>query len=106
MWAPRQVGTAGLCIQPPVIAAFLFGAVAGIIGCLFVLAAMRTLRAAIKGKPLKDAGAQTEMKKVGLWWEESHVTLKAEARSRGLDSGLLKKELIRDIVTYEFLRCR
>ena len=88
-------------------AAFLFGIGAGIIGCLLVLYALRAVRAVCgPSGPSRDAGSQTEMKRIGLWWEESHVTLKSEARSRGLDSGLLKKELIRDIVIYEFLRCR
>ena len=105
-WTPRQVRTAALCIQPPAMAAFFFGAVAGGIGCLLVIYALRALRAVCGSRPSRDAGSQTEMKRIGLWWEESHVTLKSEARSRGLDSGLLKKELIRDIVTYEFCRCR
>ena len=88
-------------------AAFVFGIFAGLIGGLLVLYSLRAVRAVCRPSgQTRSAGSQTEMKRIGLWWEESHVTLKSEARSRGLYSGLLKKELIRDIVTYEFLRCR
>ena len=48
-----------------------------------------------------DAEVQTGKQEMRQWWEEPYVTLKAEARARELDSGLLKKELVRALVEHE-----
>ena len=76
----------------------------GFCTCFVGVWAARALCSGRRNK--KESSSQTEVRRLHLWWEESHVTLKAEARARGLDSGLLKKELIRDLIMHDVYRAR
>ena len=91
-----------LCLRPSTVAAFIFGILVGFCTCFVGVWAARALCSGRRNK--KERSSQTEVRRLHLWWEESHVTLKAEARARGLDSGLLKKELIRDLIMHDVYR--
>ena len=100
LWHETEVDSAPApCMRPSTIAAFILGILVGFCTCLFGVWAMRALWS---GRcSTKESGSQTEVRRIHLWWEESHLILKAAARVRGLDSGLLKKELVRDLIMHD-----
>ena len=107
LWHEMEEGsTPALCMRPSTVAAFIFGIFVGFCACLFGVYVVRAVCALCRRRSMKESGSQTEVRRLHLWWEESHITLKAEARARGLDTGLLKKELIRDLIMYDVYRAR
>ena len=105
LWHEMEVDSApAVFMRPSTIAAFIFGIFVGFCTCLFGVWAVRALWSGRRST--KESGSQTEVRRIHLWWEESHVMLKAEARARGLDSGLLKKELIRDLIMHDVYLAR
>lgn len=82
------------------------GAVLGIMVSFFMCRAVPAICSRRQCRRLRrggsvEAGTQTDSISLHYWWEESHNTLKTEARARGLDSGLLKTELIKMIVEHD-----
>ena len=66
--------------------------------CGFVVGARSSVDRRGKGR---DRGTQTDTISIPAYWEWSAIDLKAAARARNMDSGLLKKELIVELVRAE-----